>query len=81
MQEKYERGEFKSSISRGKMQVIIKEYKEDRERILLNAAKIITVEQGFKHLPSYEMGGIIGRNKIPSLGTQYMLRYLTVIGI
>jgi len=162
VQEKHERGEFKSTISRGRMHVIIKEYKEDRERTkreneeetrqreknrkerenkqaaeevekdngqqeliedlsgesevcvekggatvsvvflsefgimnhvpvievegedsekrfsncelattytLLNAAKVVTVEQRFKHLPSYEMGGIIGRNKIPSLGT------------
>ena len=160
VQEKYDRGEFKSNISRGKMHVIIKEYEEERERIkreneerirrleekrkkreeegeeekgddgqgeliediggegevcverggaavstifleefgimnhvpeieaeeedsenrfsnrelattyaLLNAAKVVTVEQRFKHLPSYEMGGIIGRNKIPSLGT------------
>ncbi|MCK4830016.1 hypothetical protein KA005_80600, partial [bacterium] len=162
VQEKYEKGEFKSTISRGRMHVLIKEYKEDRERtkreneeeirqreekrkerenkqtaeelekdngqqeliedlsgekevcvekggatvsavflsefgimnhvpeievegedsekrfsncelattyVLLNAAKVVTVEQRFKHLPSYEMGGIIGRNKIPSLGT------------
>ena len=163
VQEKYEKGEFKSTISRGGMHIIIQEYKDERERIkqeneerirrleekgrergerekaeeeedygqgeliedlsgekevcvekgratvsavflsefgimnhvpvkeveieeedsekrfsncelattyaLLNAAKVVTVEQRFKHLPSYEMGGIIGRNKIPSLGT------------
>lgn len=162
VQKKYEKGECKSTISRGRMHVLIKEYKEDRERtkreneeeirqreekrkerenkqtaeelekdngqqeliedlsgekevcvekggatvsavflsefgimnhvpeievegedsekrfsncelattyVLLNAAKVVTVEQRFKHLPSYEMGGIIGRNKIPSLGT------------
>ena len=35
VQEKYEKGEFKSTISRGRMHVIIKEYKEDRERTKL----------------------------------------------
>ena len=33
----------------------------------LNAAKLVTVEQNFKNLPSYLMGGILGREKLPSL--------------
>jgi len=33
----------------------------------LNAAKLVRVEQHFKTLPSWEMGGIIGRWKLPSL--------------
>ncbi len=33
----------------------------------LNAAKVVTVEQNFKTLPSYLMGGILGREKLPSL--------------
>jgi len=153
VKQKYEKGEFESTLSRGKLQVILKEYREEQEEIkkdiekkkerlegkrkkeeekenqkqeeeqiellkvgddicvdrggasvgavflneldimkhipvtenereskfsnrelaatyaILNAAKIITVEQGFNHLPSYEMGGIIGRNKLPSLRT------------
>lgn len=36
---------------------------------VLNAAEIITVEQTFKNLSSYEMGGIIGRKRLPSLST------------
>lgn len=34
---------------------------------LLNAGEIVTVEQDFQHLASYEMGGILGKNKLPSL--------------
>ncbi len=34
---------------------------------LLNAGEIVKVEQDFEHLPSYEMGGIIGKNRLPSL--------------
>ena len=34
---------------------------------MLNAGEVAKVEQDFKLLPSYEMGGIIGRIKIPSL--------------
>ena len=34
---------------------------------LLNAGEIVRVEQDFKHLSSYEMGGIIGKNRLPSL--------------
>ena len=34
---------------------------------MLNAGEIAKVEQDFKLLPSYEMGGIIGRVKLPSL--------------
>ena len=33
----------------------------------LNAAELVEVEQDFKLLPSYQMGGIIGRVKLPSL--------------
>jgi len=33
----------------------------------LNAAKLVRVEQQFKTLPSWQMGGIIGRWKLPSL--------------
>jgi hypothetical protein len=33
----------------------------------LNAAKVVTVEQDFKTLPSYLMGGVLGRGKLPSL--------------
>jgi hypothetical protein len=33
----------------------------------LNAAKLVTVEQNFKSLPSYLMGGMLGREKLPSL--------------
>jgi hypothetical protein len=33
----------------------------------LNAAKVVTVEQSFKTLPSYLMGGMLGREKLPSL--------------
>ena len=33
----------------------------------LNAAELVKVEQDFKLLPSYQMGGIIGRVKLPSL--------------
>ncbi len=33
----------------------------------LNAAKLVTVEQNFKTLPTYLMGGILGREKLPSL--------------
>jgi hypothetical protein len=33
----------------------------------LNAAGVVKVEQQFKLLPSYQMGGIIGRVRIPSL--------------
>ena len=35
--------------------------------VALNAAKVVTVEQDFKSLPSYLMGGILGRGKLPSL--------------
>ena len=35
--------------------------------VLLNAAKIMTVEQDMKNISSYEMGGILGRKKLPSL--------------
>jgi len=34
---------------------------------MLNAGEIVKVEQDLKLLPSYEMGGIIGRVKLPSL--------------
>lgn len=34
---------------------------------LLNAGEIVKVEQDFEHLSSYEMGGIIGKNRLPSL--------------
>ncbi len=34
---------------------------------LLNAGEIVKVEQDFKQLPSYEMGGIIGKSKLPSV--------------
>jgi hypothetical protein len=34
---------------------------------MLNAGEIAKVEQDFKLLPSYEMGGMIGRIKLPSL--------------
>jgi len=34
---------------------------------LLNAGEIVKVEQDFEQLPSYQMGGIIGKNKLPSL--------------
>lgn len=34
---------------------------------LLNAGEIVKVEQDFEHLSRYEMGGIIGKNKLPSL--------------
>ncbi len=33
----------------------------------LNAARLVTVEQDFKLLDSYEMGGLIGRRRLPSL--------------
>ena len=155
VKEKYEKGEFQTAVSRGKMQAILKEYRDDQEKqkreyeekrrvleakrkereeeeeekydyqieliqdleqekeicvdrggaavgavllnelgimkhipeieddsenkfsprelaatyVILNAAKLVTVEQDFKHLFSYEMGGIIGRVKLPSLGT------------
>jgi len=35
--------------------------------VALNAAKVVRVEQDFKSLPSYQMGGILGRGKLPSL--------------
>lgn len=35
--------------------------------VALNAAKVLRVEQDFKGLPSYLMGGILGRSKLPSL--------------
>jgi len=35
--------------------------------VALNAAKVAVVEQDFKGLPSYLMGGILGREKLPSL--------------
>lgn len=34
---------------------------------LLNAGEIVKVEQDFEHLSRYEMGGIIGKSKLPSL--------------
>jgi hypothetical protein len=34
---------------------------------ILNAGEVAKVEQDFKLLPSYEMGGMIGRVKLPSL--------------
>jgi len=34
---------------------------------ILNAAEIAKVEQDFKLLPSYEMGGMLGRGKLPSV--------------
>jgi hypothetical protein len=34
---------------------------------ILNAGEVAKVEQDFKLLPSYEMGGMIGRSKLPSL--------------
>jgi len=34
---------------------------------ILNAGGVVKVEQDFKLLPSYEMGGMIGRVKLPSL--------------
>jgi len=35
--------------------------------VALNAARVAVVEQDFKGLPSYLMGGILGREKLPSL--------------
>ena len=35
--------------------------------VALNGAKVVQVEQDFKQLPSYQMGGIEGREKLPSL--------------
>jgi len=35
--------------------------------VALNAAKVVVVEQDFKQLPSHLMGGILGREKLPSL--------------
>jgi len=35
--------------------------------VALNSAELVKVEQDFKHLSSYQMGGIIGRIKLPSL--------------
>jgi len=35
--------------------------------VALNAGKVVRVEQDFKTLPSYQMGGILGRGKLPSL--------------
>ncbi|MEE8605645.1 MAG: hypothetical protein V3S65_09730 [Candidatus Aminicenantaceae bacterium] len=34
---------------------------------LLNAGEIVKVEQDFEQLPSYQMGGLIGKSKLPSL--------------
>ena len=34
---------------------------------ILNAGEVAKVEQDFKLLPSYQMGGMIGRDKLPSL--------------
>ena len=34
---------------------------------MLNAGEVVTVEQGFENLASYEMGGLLGKNKLPSL--------------
>jgi len=36
---------------------------------LLNAGEIVKVEQDFEHLSRYEMGGIIGKSKLPSLSS------------
>jgi hypothetical protein len=46
--------------------------------VALNAAKVVRVEQDFKTLPSYMMGGILGREKLPSLSL-YRSRIPTVV--
>ena len=46
--------------------------------VALNAAKVVRVEQDFKTLPSYQMGGILGREKLPSLSL-YRSRIPTVV--
>ena len=46
--------------------------------VALNAAKVVRVEQDFKTLPSYLMGGILGREKLPSLSL-YRSRIPTVV--
>ena len=46
---------------------------------LLNAGQIVTVEQDFKHLGRYEMGGIIGARRIPSVGV-YRSRIPQIVG-
>jgi len=45
----------------------------------LKAAKVVRVEQDFKQLPSYQMGGIVGREKLPSLSL-YRSRIPIVVG-
>ena len=47
--------------------------------VALNAAKVVQVEQDFKQLPSYQMGGIVGREKLPSLSL-YRSRIAEVVG-
>ena len=47
--------------------------------VALNGAKIVQVEQDFKQLPSYQMGGIEGREKLPSLSL-YRSRIPKVVG-
>lgn len=46
---------------------------------VLNAAELVEVEQDFKLLASYQMGGIIGRVKLPSLSL-YRERIPGVVG-
>lgn len=46
---------------------------------LLNAAELVEVEQDFKLLPGYQMGGIIGRVKLPSLSL-YRQRIAQLVG-
>ena len=47
--------------------------------VALNGAKVVQVEQDFKQLPSYQMGGIEGREKLPSLSL-YRSRIPKVVG-
>ena len=46
---------------------------------VLNAAELVEVEQDFKLLPRYQMGGIIGRVKLPSLSL-YRQRIAQLVG-
>ena len=46
--------------------------------LALNAAKVVVVEQDFKQLPSHLMGGILCREKLPSLSL-YRSRIPTVV--
>jgi transposase len=45
---------------------------------ILNAGEVAKVEQDFKLLPSYQMGGMIGRDKLPSLSL-YRMRIPQVV--